>query len=339
MQVAILREAGVFDIVNMDDPKMRPNEVLIEVKACGICGSDLHAYKGLSPDIKFPIILGHEFSGDIIDSGRDVKGARVGDRVCVEPVVTCGDCYFCQKGEYNRCTQIGIIGCQLNGAFAEYISVNEKWLHEIPKNVSYEEGALIEPLAVAVHSVRRCGIKGGEVVVVFGAGTVGNLILQILKNKKASKVIVVDLVDWRLELAKRLGADVTVNSQEKNVVTEVLEITGGIGADVSFEVVGNNEVLGQAIKVTRKGGDIILIGIYEEPIVRHCIMDLIFNELTMKGSAIYCGDFETAIQLVQQGKVNLKPLITRVLPLDNIKIAFEAAIEKVEPVLKIILRP
>lgn len=339
MKAAILREAGVFDIKNVSQPEIEANEVLIKVMACGICGSDLHAYKGLSPDIRPPIILGHEFSGNVVEKGKNVKNVKIGDRVCVEPLSTCGDCYFCKKGEYNRCLYLGLIGCQFNGAFAEYCSINEKWLHKLPKNISYEEGAMMEPLAVAVHNIDRYDIKSRGTAVVFGAGTVGNLVMQVLKNKGISKVIVVDLVDWRLDLARKLGADITLNPNNKNVVSEVLNITGGIGVDVVFEAAGNNKVLNQAIKIVRKGGEIILIGVYEDPIVKFNIMDIIFTELTLKGSAIYCNDFETAIQLVSQGKVNLKPLISNVLSLDEIGLAFESAIKKVEQTLKILVKP
>lgn len=339
MRAAFFRGARVFDIINVDKPKVGPREVLIEVKACGICGSDLHAYKGLSPDIKTPIILGHEFSGDVIEAGGDVKSVKVGDRVCVEPVVTCGDCYFCKRGEYNRCVKLGLIGCQFNGAFAEYVSVNEKWAHKIPENISYEEGALMEPLAVAVHNVERSGVKGKELAIVFGAGPVGNLILQVLKTMGASKVIVVDLMDWRLDLARKLGADITINPRSKDVVEEVLKITDQIGVDVSFEAVGNAGVLEQATKVTRKGGIMVVIGVYEEPDVRYYIMDLVFKELTMRGSAIYCDNFKTAIRLVESGKVNLKPLITHVLPLEDVKRGFEMLTRKTEPAFKVLLNP
>ncbi len=340
MKAAILNKAGVFDIKNVSYPEIGADEVLIKVMACGICGSDLHAYKGLSPDIKPPIILGHEFAGSVAKKGRNVKNVKIGDRVCVEPLSTCGGCYFCKKGEYNRCMYLGLIGCQFNGAFAEYCSVNKKWLHKLPENISYEEGAMMEPLAVAVHNVDRySGIRKGETAVIFGAGTVGNLVMQILKIKGISKVIVVDLVDWRLDLARKLGADVTLNFSNKNVVSEVLNITGGIGVDVVFEAAGNNEVLNQAIKIVRKGGEIILIGVYENPIVKFNVMDIVFTELILKGSAIYCNDFETAIQLASHGKVNLKPLISNVLSLDEIDSAFKSAIKKVEPTLKILIKP
>jgi len=339
MRAAVLREPKTFDIVHIDKPRVGATEALVKVRVCGICGSDLHAYKGLSPDIKLPIILGHEFSGDVVEIGRNVDAVQVGERVCVEPVIPCGNCYFCRKGEYNRCVKLGLIGCQSQGAFAEYVSVDEKWIHKLPQNLSYEEGALIEPLAVAVHSVERAGIKGGEVAVIFGAGTIGILVLQVLKSKKVSKVVVVEPVSWRRDLAKTIGADIVINPQKENVVAKLLEVTSRIGADVSFEAVGSNEVLRQAIKVTRKGGTIVLIGIYEVPNVSYCIMDLIFNELVMKGSAIYCRDFGTAIKLVEQGKVNLKRLVTHVFPLTEVKTAFEIASKKTEPVLKILLRP
>ena len=336
-KAALLKSAGEVVFIDVDRPKLRGYEVLVEVKVCGICGSDLHAYKNLHPDIRLPIILGHEFSGDIVEVGEQVKGFKIGDRVCVEPLTTCGECFFCRHGEYNRCFKLRVIGCQLNGAFTKYIAIGERWIHKL-NSLSYEEGAMVEPLAVAVHAVERGGVKIGDEVAVLGAGTIGLLTLQVAKAFGASRVIATDLVDWRLKVAKELGADVVLNPARDDVVKEVLSITD-VGVDVAFEAVGSQTVLQTALKIVKKGGSVTVVGVYESPNVQLQIMDIVNKELTVKGTLVYCWDYEKAINLIKAGRVNVRRLITHTLPLEEIKKGFELMLSKVEGVVKVQIKP
>lgn len=336
-KAALLKSAGEIVFIDVDRPKPRGYEALIEVKVCGICGSDLHAYRNLHPDIKLPIILGHEFSGDIVEVGEHVKGFRVGDRVCVEPLITCGECFFCKRGEYNRCFRLRVLGCQSDGAFTKYVAIDERWIHRL-NSLSYEEGAMVEPLAVAIHAVERGGVKMGDEVAVLGAGAIGLLTLQVAKAVGASKVIATDLVDWRLKVAEELGADVVLNPSRDDVVKEALSITKG-GVDVAFEAVGSQAVLQTALKIVKKGGVVAVIGVYEKPDVQLQIMDVVNKELTIKGTLVYCWDYEKAIDLIKAGRVNVKRLITHILPLEEIKRGFELMLSKVENVIKVQVKP
>ncbi|RLE79903.1 MAG: alcohol dehydrogenase, partial [Thermoprotei archaeon] len=241
MKAAVLKGPYDINVTDTERPEIGDDQVLIRVKRCGICGSDIHAYKGKHPDFIIPIIPGHEFSGVIEEVGSSVKRVKEGDRVVVEPLKVCGKCYYCRRGAYNKCTNLKVLGAQVNGAFAEYIAVDERWVYRLPDNVSFEEGAMVEPLAVAVHAVKRANHIGNNVLV-LGSGTIGLLLAQVLKIYGASEVIVTDIKDWKLNLAKEFGA-ITVNPLKDDLKEAIDRVTGGIGVDSSFEAVGNEETL------------------------------------------------------------------------------------------------
>ncbi|HDJ89625.1 MAG TPA: hypothetical protein ENG40_02910, partial [Thermoprotei archaeon] len=314
------------------------DEVLIKVKRCGICGSDLHAYKGLHPDYILPLIPGHEFSGDVIEVGKNVEKIKVGDKVAVEPLVVCGKCRFCIRGEYNRCIKLKVIGCQTNGAFAEYISVPERWVYKLPEKISYEEGAMIEPLAVAVHAVRR--VKDlGENVLVLGAGTIGLLTAQVARAFGATNVFITDIVDWKVDFAEKLGIDYPVNSLKTNLKDFLKKYVGETGVDTTFEAVGSNVTLNQALELTRKGGNIVIIGIYEKPMVNINVMNIVNKELNVYGSLVYRWDFEKAIGLVEKKLIDVKSLVSSVVKLDNIEKGFKSMIAREKGIIKIQVDP
>ena len=334
MKVAVLKGPYQIEIEERDKPVPGPNQVLIRVRRCGICGSDLHAYKGKHPDFIIPVVPGHEFSGDVVEVGEKVEGIKVGDRVVVEPLVTCGKCRFCKRGEYHRCTSLKVLGAQTDGAFAEYIAVDSKWVYKLPSELSYEEGAMIEPLAVAVHAVKRA-LPLGENVLILGAGTIGLLTLQVARAFGAINTIITDLVDWKLEFAKKLGATVAVNPDKEDLGKIVNKVTGGYGVDTSFEAVGHNVTLNQALEYTRKGGKVVIIGVFEKPRTEINVMNIVNKELNVYGSLVYNWDFETAINLVKTGKVNVKDLVSDVIRLEDIKQGFERMLAREKGVIKI----
>jgi len=334
MKAAILYGPYDIRIQEMPEPKISSRDVLVKVSVCGICGSDLHAYKGLHPDFVIPIIPGHEFSGVVKEVGEDVKKIKPGDRVVVEPLKVCNECYFCQRGEYNRCLNLKVIGAQTNGALSEYVAVNEKFVYKMPNNMSFEIGAMVEPTAVAIHAVRRVS-RVGDIVLVLGAGTIGLLTAQVAKEMGASKVIITDVLDWKLDVAKKLGIDYTVNVREEDLEDIIREVTGNIGVDTSFEAVGLEETLNQALTYTRKGGNIVVIGVFERSPKNFKIMNIVNNELTIYGSLIYAWDYEKAIDFISTGRVKVEPLISKKVPLDEVKLWFDRLISREKGLIKV----
>ncbi len=334
MKAALLKGPYDIEIIDIDKPVPGPNEVLIHVIRCGICGSDLHAYKGKHPDFVIPVIPGHEFSGIIEEVGENVKNFKKGDRVAVEPLKTCGKCYFCKRGEYNHCTDLKVIGAQTNGAFTEYIAVEEKWVYHIPDIMSFEEGAMVEPTAVAVHAARRPEKLGGTVLV-LGAGTIGLLIMQIAKALGADTVLITDIIDWKLDFAKKLGADYALNPKKDDIESIINDITNGLGVDTSFEAVGSSVTFSQALKNTRKGGNIVVVGVFEKPQTEFNIMNIVNNELNVYGSLVYRWDYGKAIKLIEKRKINVKDMVSDVIPLEKIKDGFERMLKREKGVIKI----
>jgi len=334
MKAAVLYGPKDLRIEEVPTPILGKREVLVKVKVCGICGSDLHAYKGKHPDYILPVIPGHEFSGIVEEVGEEVRSVRPGDRVTVEPVKVCGRCYYCLRGQYNRCLNLKIIGAQTNGAFAEYVVVDENRVFKLPANMSFEEGAMIEPTAVAVHAIKRSSGVEGKDIMILGAGTIGLLILQVAKAFGADSIIITDIIDSRLSLAKELGADEVINPSKGKLRDIVMGLTRGLGISLAFEAVGVEETLKDALTLARKGGEIIVIGVFERPSIPIPIMEIVNKELVVKGSLIYRWDYETALRLVSTGKVNVRKLISVSLPLEKIREAFEQALYRKDKVLK-----
>ena len=319
-------------------PKVSQSEVLIKVEYCGICGSDIHAFLGKHPFIKPPITPGHEFSGTVVEVGEDVKSISVGDRVTVIPQLTCGKCYNCRIGRYNICRNLKVIGCQVDGAMAEFFSVDEKLVFKLPDEISLKEAALIEPAAVAVHAVRLSDVRLGDNVVVLGAGPIGLLTLQCAKLSGAKKVVVTDLIDFRLKLAEKLGADYVVNVAETDLEKFVEEELGVDSVDLVFECVGVEATINQAIDVVRKGGQVVVVGVFsgKTPVKIHLVQD---REIVLKGSLMYLReDFQRAIDLIASKKLQVSPLITHVVPLSRVEEAYRIAVEKKTEAVKVLVR-
>jgi len=319
-------------------PCLKEDEVLIQVKQCGVCGSDIHSYKGKHPFVHPPIVLGHEFSGIVSGIGEKVEIFSEGDRVTVEPNIVCGKCYNCRHGRYNICKYLKVIGCVgYNGACAEFISVPQGKVIKLLEGISFEEGALIEPTAVAVHAVKKSEQKIGDKVLVLGAGPIGLLIMQIAKASGAGEVIITDLLDYRLKKAKDLGADKIINPASQDLVKFMQTTYGEDGIDLIYECVGVEKTLSQAIQIARKGTKIMIVGVPEKnPQVNLAYIG--DRELELIGSLMYIrDDFEEAINLIQKKKIKVKPLITHSFKLKDIKKAFELILEKRENPLKVLI--
>ncbi len=320
MREAILEGKKGFMVRDAPEPVLDEGEVLIKVQYCGICGSDLHTYiEGVN------IRHGHEFSGDIVELGAGVKGWQIGDRVTAESTGSCGECYWCIRGEIGLCENFYETWSQTPGGFATYTKAKYHQLHKLPPDVSYEEAALVEPTAIALHAIRLSGMGAGDVVAVLGLGPIGQLVARLAKISGARAVYASEVSQSRLELVRDVVEEI-IDVNVVNPVDRILELTGGRGPDVVFECAGAVSTTQQSIALVRKGGTIVIVGVCLHP-VETWVSNIILRELTLKGSLFfYSAEFATALSLVRGEKIDVAPLITSVMPLDDINEAFEKAV-------------
>ena len=321
-----------------DRPVSEPDagQVLIKTKAVSICGSDVHTFKGKHPFAPLPAALGHELSGEIIRIGDHVDRLKIGDRVVLEPVITCGHCDFCQKGDYNLCVNISFHHRRGQGAFIPYFVAEENRVFKLPDNITFEEGALVEPLAVAVHAVKKAGIHLGDRVAVFGAGAIGLMIL-VLARLQGAAVYAADVQRSRLEKAEDFGASGVFNNSGGTAVEEIIRCAGGLGVDVSFEAVGLQATLVQALQVLKKRGRAIVAGLNSQPEVTIPSNIFVQKEISLSGTQGYCRDFQTALGLLENGDVDLSRFVTHTLPVDSLQEGFEMLTRADNDALKVVI--
>ena len=314
-------------------PEVKPGQILVRIQMIGICGSDIHVYHGKHPFTSYPVTQGHEVSGDIAAIGEGVTGFTVGQKVTIEPQVFCGRCYPCTHGKYNLCEELKVMGFQTTGTASTYFACDASKITPIPEALSFEEGAMIEPLAVAVHAVRRYGDVQGKKVVVLGAGPIGNLVAQVAKGMGAEQVMVTDVSDYRLELAKKCGADVAVNTRNE----EFGAALGPDKADVIYDCAGNNITMNQAIRCARKGSTIILVAVFADM----GTVDLAVlndHELDLNTTMMYRHeDYVTAIEMVNEGKIHLAPLMSKVFPFGQYLDAYKFIDDNRETTMKVLI--
>ena len=339
MKQTILVEPGKFELREVEKPVPGKGQVLIDVKAVGICGSDIHAYHGKHPFMTTPIVLGHEMAGVVCELGEGT-GSRlqVGDRVVMRPQEIDGTCRMCRDGRYNICQTLKVIGCQSTGGSSDYFAVDENLLYKVPDKLGFDEATVIEPLAVGVHAVKRPRVSvEGQNVVVIGAGTIGNLVAQAAKGFGAGKVMVTDVAEKKLEIARKCGADVTVNVKEEDIFARIKEEFGETGVDVVFECSANAGALNQALEYARKGTTIVIVAVYggQANVNLANVQD---REYELIGTLMYLEeDYLDAIRLVEEGKVDLKTIITGHFPLENVQEAYQYIQENAAESMKVIL--
>lgn len=324
--------------------------VKVKVHWCGICGSDLHEYlagpifiPSESPHPltghQGPLILGHEFCGEVVEVGSGVANVAVGDRVAPDACQYCGECYFCKRNQYNLCEKLAFTGLMANGGFAEYVNVPAYTLYKLPDGVSSEAGALIEPMAVGVHAVRRAPVIAGDTVVILGAGTIGLAALQAARVAGASKVFVIEMAKARKEYALQCGASAVFDPSQDDVVARIQEATGGLGADISIECIGHKATAPLAVEVIRKGGKAVLVGIFEEASEIN-FFNLVATEKAVVGALAYAGEFATVIDYINDGRFDVDSLVTGKIPLsDIVEKGFEELVNRKEQNIKIIVNP
>lgn len=318
-------------------PEPGPDQVLIKVKRIGVCGSDIHVYHGTHPYTSYPVTQGHELSGQIVEVGGNVEGLCPGQRITIEPQVFCGQCYPCLHGKYNLCEKLKVMGFQTTGAASEYFAVDASKVDPLPEGMSYGEGAMIEPLAVTVHAAKRFpGISGAQAVV-LGCGPIGILLIQSLKALGVKQVLATDISDFRLELAKKLGADITVNTAQEEFGAALLHAFGPDKADVIYDCAGTDITMDQAIQNARKGSTIILVAVFGKR-ANVDLAKLNDSELDLNTSMMYRHeDYLDAIRLVQEGKIQLKPLQTAHFAFRDYQKAYEYIDGNREATMKVLI--
>lgn len=339
MKAAVWYGGKDIRIEDTPRPTVKSHGALVRVRSVGICGSELHAYEGISERRRPPLIMGHEFSGEITEVEGNTEHLSEGDRVAVDPVIRCGACEQCLRGRGNVCRNLRLTGLHTSGAFAEYVSVPARNCHKFSHNVSFEEGSIAEPVSVAVHAVNRTPIKLGDTVAVIGAGIIGLMLLQAAKLAGAARVFVTDILEYRLDFARSLGADMTVNAAAEDPVQKIRKATHGLGVNVALEAVGLEVTVRQAMEMAAIEGKLTIIGNLAKTMTLD-IQDAVLKEFDIKGSYCYTQeDFRRAVNFIEDRRIDVKSLITNVFPLDEAEKGFELLEKKTDRVLKVLLTP
>lgn len=343
MKALLLTEYKQMQLTNVPEPSVGPEDILVRVHACGICGSDIHGFDGSTGRRIPPLVMGHEAAGVIESVGAAVTGFSIGDRVTFDSTISCGRCHFCRRGEINLCDNRRVLGVSCgdyrqHGAFAELVSVPQNIVYRLPDELPFESAALIEAVSIAVHAANITDIKLGDTVVVVGSGMIGLLAIQAIRLKGAGLIIATDLEDNRLELAKQLGADITINAKGVDIPAEVRKYTEGRGADAAMEVVGHVSTVNDAIAAVRKGGKVTLVGNLS-PKIEFPLQSVVTREITVKGSCASQGEYPECIRLLASGAIKVSPLITAKSTLAEGPAWFERLYEGVPGAMKVLICP
>lgn len=343
MKALVLTQYNRFDYTDVLEPVIGPREVLIAVKACGICGSDVHGFDGSTGRRIPPLVMGHEAAGVVVETGSAVKDLREGARVTFDSTIWCGECFFCRRGEVNLCDNRQVLGVspgeyRRHGAFAEYVAVPRRIVYPIPDALPFEHAAMIEAVSVAVHAVAITPVRMEDTAVVVGTGMIGVLAVQALKIVGCGRVIAVDVDDARLAMAAQLGADLRLNAKTGDVPSVVKEATGGRGADIAMEVVGATEPLQTALASVRKGGALTLVGNLS-PKVELPLQSVVTRQIRVTGSCASSGEYPACIGLLARRAMKVEPLISALAPLDEGAAWFSRLYAREPNLMKVILQP
>ena len=343
MKAAVMHNTREIKMEEYPVPQIGPDEVLIKVMAVGICGSDLHYYSHGRIGkyvVDKPFILGHECAGDIAAIGSNVQRFQVGDRVAVEPGVTCGRCDACKEGRYNLCPDVEFLATPpFDGAFVQYIKIREDFVFAIPDELSYEEAALVEPFSVGIHAANRTNLQPGSTVAIMGMGPVGLMAVAAAKAYGAANIIVTDLEPLRLEAAKQMGATHIINSREQDPLEEIKRITSGKGVDVAWETAGNPKALQAALGSLRRGGKLAVVGLPAQDEIPLNVPLIADNEVDIYGIFRYANTYPKGINFLSSGIVDANKLITDKFALEQTQEAMERALNQKSECLKIIVYP
>ena len=343
MKALVLEQYNNLVYKDVPDPVIKPDEVLVKVEACGICGSDVHGLDGSTGRRIPPLIMGHEASGIIAATGSDVKGWVSGDRVTFDSTVYSLADWYTTEGLYNLSDNREVLGVspgtyRRNGAFAEYVSIPQHILYKIPDNVSFEEAAMVEAVAVALHALNISRIRTGDKCAVLGAGMIGTFILKLLKISGAGEIIAIDISPDRLKQAEKSGAAHTFLSSEENLAGKISKLTNGRGADIAFEAAGMSASVNIAIDIVRKGGKVVLVG-NTSSVIDFPLQKVVTRELKVLGSCAIRGEYEVVLELIKSGRMNVRDMISAVSPLSEGASWFDRLYKKEKGLNKVILVP
>ena len=343
MKALVLEEYNKLVYKDMPTPRIEDNEALVEVKACGICGSDVHGMDGSSGRRHTPLIMGHEASGVIVERGPAVTGFEEGHRVTFDSTIYCGTCFYCRQGLINLCDNRRVLGVsppeyRQHGAFAQYVAVPEHILYRLPENLSFVQAAMVEPVSIAFHAVSLTPISLNDSAVVIGSGMVGIFVVQALRAAGCGTVIAVDLEQSKLDLALKLGADHGLLAGEVDVPEEVRKLTDGRGANIAIEVVGNTIAVNSAIGSLRKGGALTIVGNLA-PTVEFPLQEVVTRQISVAGSCSSSGEYPACLDMIARGVVNVDALVSKIAPLSEGADWFRKLYSQEENLMKVILTP
>jgi len=329
---------GVIEYRDVQEPgPLKSNEVLLRIKKIGVCGSDIHVFHGEHPATPYPVVQGHEYSAIVEAVGEDVKKVFPGMKATARPQLVCGKCGPCLRGQYNACQELKVQGFQAPGVAQDLFVVTDDRIVPVPDTMTFEEGAMIEPAAVGAHSTNRVGSLAGKNVVVSGAGTIGNLVAQFARARGAKKVLITDVSDFRLDIARRCGIEGTVNVISTSFEEAVKDYFGNEGFQVGFEAAGVQKSLDVLIQHVEKGGSVVILGVYSQnPVVN--MFYLGEHELNVFGSMMYLQeDYETAVQLISTGRIKTGPLLTRTFPFSEYLQAYQFIGQQADKTMKVMI--
>ncbi|RXZ81058.1 galactitol-1-phosphate 5-dehydrogenase [Paenibacillaceae bacterium] len=343
MKAAVISAPYRFNIEEHDVPTPNAGEVLIRVHAVGICGSDVHGMEADGGQRRQPgLIMGHEAAGEIAAVGADVTSWKVGDRVAIDPQLSCGYCYACERGWKNLCENGVTIGSSrkqlTHGTMREYIAVPTRQIYRLPDNVSFDEGATLDFVGNAVHVLNRSNSKLGDTFLIIGTGAIGLIAVQLAKLRGAGKIIAVDTSDAKLKLAKQFGADRTINPLKEDVLTVVRAETGGYGAEIVLEMVGLSATYATAVQAAKMQGTVMALGFAADEVTLPS-QALLFNEVTIVGCTGFSFEGTTVLNMIADGRIDVKPLITHEYPLEHIEDGFKVLLDKQAEAIKVIIHP
>lgn len=337
MREMVMTAPGRLELREVPEPAPRDHEILVRTRRIGICGSDIHVFHGTHPFTSYPVVQGHEVSGEVIERGKDVQWAKRGDRITLIPQIVCGLCPPCRRGDYHICNDLAVMGFQTEGAARELITLSQDNALVLPAGMDLDTGAMIEPLAVAVHSLGQGGDISGARVLVTGAGPIGNLVAQVASAGGAGTVAVTEMSPFRIELAERVGLQHIFNPQQVSLREALQERFGPEGPDMVFECSGSPAAIRDSVDLVRKGGRIVIVAVFEErvPLDLALIQD---REITVCGTLMYRRtDYEEAVRLADQGAVRLRELITHTFPFAEYPGAYRAINESGDQCMKIMV--
>lgn len=342
MKALLLSKYKHLEVTDLPVPEAGPDEVLVRVAACGICGSDVHGYDGSSGRRIPPIVMGHEAAGTVAAIGSGVTGFAEGDRVTFDSTIYCGTCGYCRRGEVNLCDNRQVLGVSCGdyrraGAFAEFVAVPSRIVYRLPDNLSFEEAAMLEAVSVAIHAVSLAQVSANSAVLVVGAGMIGLLIVQVLREAGCSRILVADIDGSRLKLAEDVGAHAAL-SAKVGVARQVGKLTGGAGVDAVIEAVGHADSVNASIESVRKGGTVVLVGNIA-PEVMLPLQKVVTRQIRLQGSCASAGEYPRAMELLASGAIQVKNLITAIAPLAEGPLWFERLHAREANLMKVILRP